>query len=51
VAVAARQLGLPPAWAGAVWGVVGAVTLGAESWFGVVMLGPVLERLDPSSLR
>jgi hypothetical protein len=50
-AVVARQLGLPPAWAGAVWGVVGAVMLGVESWFGVLLLGPVLERLEPSGLR
>jgi hypothetical protein len=50
-AVVARQLGLPPAWAGAVWGVVGAVTLGVESWFGVVLLGPVLERMEVAGLR
>ena len=50
-AVAARQLGLPPAWAGAVWGVVGAVTLGVESYVGVMVLGPVLERMEVSGLR
>jgi hypothetical protein len=50
-AVVARQLGLPPAWAGAVWGVVGAVTLGVESYLGVMVLGPVLERMEPASLR
>jgi hypothetical protein len=50
-AIVARQLGLPPAWAGAVWGVVGAVTLGVESYLGVMVLGPVLERMEPASLR
>jgi hypothetical protein len=50
-ALAARQLGLPPAWAGAVWGVVGAATLGVECYFGVMVLGPVLERLEPAGLR
>jgi hypothetical protein len=50
-AVVARQLGLPPAWAGAVWAVVGAVTLGFESYLGVMVLGPVLDRLEPAGLR
>jgi hypothetical protein len=50
-AIVARQLGLPSAWAGAVWGVVGAVTLGVESYLGVMVLGPVLERMEPASLR
>ena len=50
-AVVARQLGLPPAWAGAVWGVVGAVTLGVESYLGVMVLGPVLDRLEPAGMR
>jgi hypothetical protein len=50
-AVVARQLGLPPAWAAAVWGMVGAATLGVESYFGVMALGPVLERLEVAGLR
>ena len=50
-AVVARQLGLPPAWAGAVWGVVGAVTLGVECYLGVMVLGPVLERMEAAGLR
>ncbi len=50
-AVVAHQLGLPPAWSGAVWGVVGAVTLGVECYFGVVLLGPVLERIEVAGLR
>lgn len=50
-AVVARQVGLPPAWAGAVWGVVGAVTLGVECYLGVMVLGPVLERMEVAGLR
>ena len=50
-ALVARQLGLPPAWAGAVWGVVGAAVLWVEGYFGVVLLGPVLERMEVAGLR
>ena len=50
-AVVARQVGLPLAWTGAVWGGVGAVVLGVEGYVGVTVLGPVLERMDPASLR
>jgi hypothetical protein len=50
-AVVARQLGLPSAWAGAVWGVVGAAVLWVEGYCGVVLLGPVLERMEVAGLR
>ncbi len=50
-AVVARQLGVPSAWVGTVWGMVGAVTLGVEGYLGVMVLGPMLDRLEPASLR
>jgi hypothetical protein len=50
-AVVARQFGLPSAWAGAVWGVVGAAVLWVEGYCGVVLLGPVLERMEVAGLR
>jgi hypothetical protein len=50
-AIVARQLGLPSAWAGTVWGVVGAAVLWVEGYLGVVVLGPVLDRLEPAGLR
>lgn len=50
-AVVARGLGIGPDWTAAVWSVVGALVLGFESYLGITLLGPVLERLDPSSLR
>jgi hypothetical protein len=51
VAILARLLGATPVWTGAVWVVAGALVLGAESYVGMRLLGPVLERLEPAGLR
>jgi hypothetical protein len=51
VALLARAAGADPLWTGAVWAVAGALVLGAESYLGVRLLGPVLERMEPAGLR
>jgi hypothetical protein len=51
VGLAAHAVGLGTITAGAVGITLGAVTLAFEGVMGIVLLGPVLERLDPSTLR
>ena len=50
-AIVARAAGADPMWTGAVWAVVAALVLSAESYLGVRLLGPVLERMEPAGLR
>jgi hypothetical protein len=50
-AILARVLGAGPIAAGLVWAMVGAPVLGAECWVAVRVLGPVLEKLEPSGVK
>jgi hypothetical protein len=50
-ALVARTAGTDPMWTGAVWAVTGALVLSAETYLGVRLLGPVLERMEPAGLR
>jgi Putative ABC exporter len=51
VAGVAHLSGVGGLWTGVVWGLVGALTLGLEAWVGVLLLGPVFDRLEPAGLR
>ena len=50
-AILARVLGAGPIATGLVWAIVGAPVLAAECWVAVRLLGPVLERLEPSGVK
>jgi hypothetical protein len=50
-AIPARMLGADPMWTGAIWAAAAALVLSAESYIGMRLLGPVLERLEPAGLR
>jgi hypothetical protein len=45
------MLGADPMWTGAIWAAAAALVLSAESYIGMRLLGPVLERLEPAGLR
>jgi hypothetical protein len=51
VALVARGAGADPLWTAAIWAVVAAIVLSAETYLGMLLLGPVLERLEPAGLR
>jgi len=51
VAILARALGAGPAWSAAVWSIVAAAALAAESYLGIRLLGPVFDRMEPAGLR
>lgn len=50
-AIVARVLGAGPIATGLTWALVGAPVLGLECWVAVRVLGPVLEKLEPSGVK
>jgi ABC-2 type transport system permease protein len=50
-AILVRAAGADRLWTGAIWAVVAAIVLSAETYVGMLLLGPVLERLEPAGLR
>jgi hypothetical protein len=50
-AILVHTLGAGTGWTVAVWSVIGSVVLVFECYLGAMLLGPVLERLEPSGLR
>jgi putative ABC exporter len=50
-AIVVHSAGADVIWTGAVWAVIGAAVLGTETYLGMLLLGPVLERMEPAGLR
>jgi len=50
-AVLVHTAGAGPGWTAAAWSVTGSAVLVFECYLGTMLLGPVLERLEPSGLR
>jgi hypothetical protein len=50
-AVLVHTVGAGTGWTAAVWSVTGSAVLVFECYLGTMLLGPVLERLEPSGLR